>query len=81
VQSEEKDDIQYFTLFKKGLKKPSKYHECPKKDSKNKNKVKEKPIRTWRKENIHLETVLGKLLTSYAGMQPKKFDIESKISL
>eukprot|EP00344_Euplotes_crassus_P009465 CAMPEP_0197018392 /NCGR_PEP_ID=MMETSP1380-20130617/80073_1 /TAXON_ID=5936 /ORGANISM="Euplotes crassus, Strain CT5" /LENGTH=472 /DNA_ID=CAMNT_0042445603 /DNA_START=800 /DNA_END=2215 /DNA_ORIENTATION=- len=79
IQSDEKGQMQYFTLFKKGLKKPTFEDENKKFKKKDlppkKKRIVEKPIRSWRKENIHLETVMGKLLTSYAMMKPQEIDI------
>lgn len=81
IQSENDGEVQFFTLFRKGLKKP-KYEDHPQRLDKKKlpakKRIIEKPIKAWRKENIHLETIMGKLLTSYAMMQPKQFDIKSK---
>lgn len=78
ITSDENGEIQYFTLFKKGLQRPKTNHESIKILPKGTQKIVERPAKTWRRENIQLETVLGKLLTSYAVMMPKDFDIAGK---
>jgi hypothetical protein len=62
------------------MQRPQTMHETIKIPKNDGLKVVEKPIRAWRRENIQLETVLGKLLSSYAMMKPKEFDIACKIS-
>lgn len=78
-EASEKDGVHYFTLFNKQLQKPnSEFMETKLKKvmkrSPSKKDMPTKRIKTMRRENIQLETVLGKLLTSYALLRPKATD-------
>ena len=78
IHVESKDGVQYFTLFNKNLQRPTsepKIVKHEKKTPKRKQpKIPTKKVRTFKRENIQLETVLGKLLTSYAILKPKVVD-------
>ena len=79
IESNQAQGIQYFTLFNKKTQKEyqikeAKLEKVKKISSEQKPKSSERRIRTWRKENIQLETVLGKLLVSYAQLKPQLVD-------
>lgn len=86
VHSETVHGVQYFTLFNKTLRHPNPTHiEKPKKlnvKSTVKKHKEEIPIklRSYKRENIQLDTVFGKLLNSYVKMKPKVFDPTKPLS-
>lgn len=79
IESTKSQGVQYFTLFNKKTQKEYqikevKLEKIKKIASEQKPKSSERRIRTCRKENIHLESVLGKLLVSFAQLKPQLID-------
>ena len=84
IHSNQMQGIQYFTLFNKTLRKPNpvnfeklKKHVKTTPKDKHLQKMPQK-IKSYRRENIQLDTVLGKLLDSYAKTRPRALIDPSK---
>ena len=81
IHSDQVQGVQYFTLFNKTLRKPNPVDFEPKKQQKvAKTPTKQVEVAPYKRRNVQLDTVLGKLLNSYAIQLSNKYKPGGKLN-